>query len=343
MPKADYTRIHKALLAWYRQHGRHDLPWRKTKDPYAIYISEIMLQQTQVATVLARYYHPFLKRFPTLAALAGADEREVLKAWEGLGYYTRARNVHKAAKQAGKNLPETVAELLLLPGIGRNTAHAVAAFAHHLPVPVLEANVKRVIARFFALEKPSQEEWWQRAAELLDETHPFDYNQAMMDVGALICTPKEPKCGQCPLRSGCSGKHAPEHYPAKAAPRKKTPVRERILLALIDEKGRIGLALREEGRLLAGLYGLPQLEEEEWKKLKPSLEAPQLLGRVAHQYSHFRLEGSVWAAPARKPLPAANISWYSPARLKELPLSRADHKALKLIIDQTRAKPQYTR
>ena len=139
-------KVHKAIQEWYATHGRKDLPWRNTKEPYHIYISEIMLQQTQVSTVLARYYFPFLKKFPTLSVLAKAPEVEVLKAWEGLGYYQRARNLHKAAKITAPQLPHTLEGLLALPGIGQNTAHAILAFAHHKPVPVLEANVKRVIA-----------------------------------------------------------------------------------------------------------------------------------------------------------------------------------------------------
>ncbi|MBY0354265.1 MAG: hypothetical protein K2Q12_00885, partial [Rickettsiales bacterium] len=138
---------HQTIHDWYAAHGRHSLPWRLTRDPYAIYVSEIMLQQTQVATVLTRFYHPFLARFPTLQSLADASQEEVLKAWEGLGYYSRARNLHQAAKICAPTLPTTVEGLLELPGIGRNTAHAIAAFAYHQPVAVMEANVKRVLHR----------------------------------------------------------------------------------------------------------------------------------------------------------------------------------------------------
>ena len=158
--------FHARLQQWYSNHGRHDLPWRNTSDPYAIYISEIMLQQTQVKTILERFYHPFLKKFPTVAALANAPEQEVLKAWEGMGYYRRAKYLHAAMKLAQTHMPNTVEALIALPGIGRNTAHAVAAFAYKQPVPVMEANVKRVIHRIFALKKAKDEELWAKAFEL---------------------------------------------------------------------------------------------------------------------------------------------------------------------------------
>ena len=191
---AALAEFHRKLHAWYEAHGRHDLPWRTTADPYAIYISEIMLQQTQVKTVLERFYFPFLKRFPTLQSLADAPQADVMKHWEGLGYYRRAANLHKAAKQAAPSMPDSVEGLLSLSGIGQNTAHAVAAFAYKLPVPVLEANVKRVVARIFALETPTPNQWWDAAWALLNTDNPFDYNQAMMDLGSAICTPKARAC-----------------------------------------------------------------------------------------------------------------------------------------------------
>ena len=158
--------FHRNLQQWYQQHGRKHLPWRNTQDPYAIYISEIMLQQTQVKTVLERYYFSFLERFPTLAALAKAPQNEVLNAWQGLGYYNRALNLHKTAKLCPKGLPDNVEALIALPGIGRNTAHAVAAFAYKQPVAVMEANVKRVLARIFTIKQLNERELWETAGEL---------------------------------------------------------------------------------------------------------------------------------------------------------------------------------
>jgi A/G-specific adenine glycosylase len=228
--------FHAALARWYQTHGRHDLPWRTTDDPYHIWLSEVMLQQTQVATVRDRFYAPFLAKFPSVAALAAAPEAAVMKAWEGLGYYSRARNLHKAAKQVSgarcqvpalltktwNARPET---LLSLPGIGRNTASAILAFAYHQPVAILEANVKRIIARVFALTQPNDAELWAGAEALLNRDEPFNYNQAMMDIGALICTPKNPNCNACPASSICKGKIAPEKYPTPKTKKANTHTR----------------------------------------------------------------------------------------------------------------------
>lgn len=318
-----FLKLQRALHEWYHAHGRKDLPWRHTSNPYEIYISEIMLQQTQVSTVLARYYHPFLKLFPTVKALADAPEQKVMKAWEGLGYYQRARNLHKAAKMAAGGMPKTVEGLVALPGIGQNTAHAIAAFAYHAPVPVLEANVKRVIARVFALEKPKDEELWEKAWALLDKEHPFDYNQAMMDIGAMICKPKAPLCLVCPLAIGCKGKTEPERYPgAKAA--KKVPTRERIALILRNAKGEVGFIAEKQGRMLAGLEAFPQLEAAEWKDMKKQLKGAKKLGVVTHQYSHFTLVAEAWGAKVAKAPGNLVLKWVKASDIPALPLSKAD-------------------
>ena len=182
--------LHETLLKWYENHGRHALPWRRTRDPYRIWISEIMLQQTQVRTVLERFYFPFLERFPTLQSLAAAPLDDVLKQWEGLGYYTRAKNLHKAAQMCAPFLPETAEGLQSLPGVGKSTAHAVAAFAYGIPVPILDANVKRILFRYHARRSAGEKELWELAEKLFDPHHPFEFNQAMMDIGATLCLPK---------------------------------------------------------------------------------------------------------------------------------------------------------
>jgi A/G-specific adenine glycosylase len=169
----------QSLLHWYDKNGRHDLPWRMTNNPYPIYISEIMLQQTQVKTVLERFYFPFLERFPTLTDLADAQLDDVLKMWEGLGYYTRAKNLHAAAQLCKGSLPTNAAELMQLPGIGRSTAHAIAAFAYREPLPIMDANVKRILHRYFALEEHDAKKLWGHAYTLFDTAHPFEFNQAI--------------------------------------------------------------------------------------------------------------------------------------------------------------------
>lgn len=311
--------FHAQLLGWYATHGRHDLPWRKTADPYAIWISEVMLQQTQVATVLARFYHPFLDKFPTVASLAAAPRDAVMKAWEGLGYYRRAGFLHEAAKQAGKRMPQTIDGLLALPGIGQNTAHAVAAFAYHQPVAILEANVKRIVARIFALETPSDKELWAGAEKLLNRAHPFDHNQAMMDLGATLCTPKKPACGLCPAQDICGGKTAPERYPTPKA-KKQVPTREMTILVREDANGRLFLEPREAA-LLGGLYGFPQ------SPVSKKLATP--LGTITHTYSHFKLIGHVVHEKLPEKMNAPN--WHSREEIATLPLSTADHKVLALV------------
>lgn len=357
--------FHTRLMAWYKAHGRHALPWRQTDDPYHIWLSEVMLQQTQVATVRDRFYFAFLKKFPTIAALAAAEQTEVMKAWEGLGYYSRARNLHAAAKivvsressvlsknfnkksavkdkrrlkmQSALSLTTDDARLttlLSLPGIGRNTAHAIAAFAYHQPVAILEANIKRVVARIFALKTPSDAELWAGANALLNHAHPFDYNQAMMDLGSLLCTPKKPNCAACPASSLCAGKAAPEQLPTPKA-KKQVPTRHVTIHVREDGDGRLFLEKRDEA-LLGGLYGFPQASREssvvshEQKKAKDSrLTTHDYLGKVTHTYSHFKLIGTV--IHERLPSKTNSADWYTRAHIAALPLSKLDHKVLALI------------
>ncbi len=323
--------FHTRLHIWYREHGRHTLPWRNTRDPYAIYLSEIMLQQTQVETVLQRFYHPFLTRFPTLSALAEADRQEVLKAWEGLGYYSRAANLHEASIRSAPKLPDTVEGLLALPGIGRNTAHAVASFAHHLPVPVMEANVRRVLCRIFALSEAKEPILWEKAEALLDHAHPFDYNQAMMDIGATICTKSRPACMLCPANAICQGKTAPERYPAPKPP-KQTPTRHKRIAIVRDAAGRIYAAPRAT-RFLGGLY---HFIEADIKDEIVSLQRHALaftdgtpLGHVTQVYSHFTLEADVFLFTL--PDTVEGEHWHSANRLPSLPWSQAEQKMLRLL------------
>jgi A/G-specific adenine glycosylase len=322
------------LQGWYEAHGRRDLPWRNTRDPYAIWLSEIMLQQTQVATVLARFYFPFLERFPTLQSLADASEEEVLKAWEGLGYYSRARNLHKAAQMAAPELPRNVEGLLALPGIGRNTAHAVASFAYGIPVPVMEANVKRALHRVFARERMSEAELWEAAEALLDRDNPFTHNQAMMDVGNYVCTPKQPKCLLCPLNAICEGKTAWERYPAPKE-KKTTPVREKIILVPATLDGRYWLSPRET-KLLGGLYGFPEFAKGEavaWKGQAVDVATLRHLGPVTWVYSHFKLAGEVYLLPTT---PLGENSWYTLEEITRLPLAGVDLKIVEMLRSRER-------
>src|SRR4028119_1449334 len=195
-PDEAWVRLRRSLLVWYTNAGR-DLPWRRCRDPYVIWISEIMLQQTQVKTVIP-YYHRWLGQFPTIEQLASADLQQVLKAWEGLGYYTRARNLHRAAQQIMQRhrgvFPTQLQEVLALPGIGRTTAGGILSAALNQPVAILDGNVKRVLARLVALPVPpakAMKQLWQLSEGLLEREHPRDFNQALMDLGATVCTPKK--------------------------------------------------------------------------------------------------------------------------------------------------------
>mgnify|MGYP001225014326 CR=1 FL=1 len=334
MSTHDIEAFHARLQEWYATHGRRDLPWRTTRDPYAIYVSEVMLQQTQVKTVLERYYFPFLQAFPTLEALAKAERQDVLKRWEGLGYYNRAVNLHKAAQATAPayQLPEDFDALIALPGIGRNTAHAVLAFAFHQAVPVMEANVKRVLHRVFAEDAMSDTALWEKANLLLNKDAPFDYNQAMMDIGATVCTKTKPLCALCPAQGICAGKEAPERYPAPKQ-KKATPVRKRTIIAVMDESERFYLTARTS-RFLTGLYGFIEQDQAETNCTflghAAAIADMQHLGHITQTYSHFQLqaEAYIW----RLPLKSNDAHWYDLKSIGALPLSRADEKLYKLLI-----------
>lgn len=324
--------MHQALRNWYAAHGRTSLPWRNTQDPYAIYLSEVMLQQTQVQTVLERYYFPFLTAFPTIQALAEAELEDVLKAWEGLGYYSRAANLHKAAKLAASAMPDTVEGLLALPGVGRNTAHAVAAFAYHQPLPVMEANVKRILYRVFAFENASDNMLWEAAFQLLDNEGPFTYNQAMMDIGNMVCKKRDPLCLACPLQSICQGKTSPHLYPAPKA-KKQVPTRFKSLIVIENSKGEVAMH-RRDTRFLHGLYGFIEIDREqqalEWGGKAHPLQEMRYLGEVVQVYSHFRLEAKTYRLETEL---GRNIHplWVKREDISAYPLSKADSKVLKLL------------
>ena len=289
-----------------------------------------MLQQTQVKTVLERYYFPFLKRFPTLASLAAAKQDAVLQAWQGLGYYNRALNLHKAAKLAQKKLPETVEQLMSLPGIGRNTAHAVAAFAYGQPVAVMEANVRRVLSRIFALSHPTDTELWEKADLLLDKKSPFDYNQAMMDIGAMLCKNRAPLCGECPASSICTGKSSPESYPAPKR-KKSTPVRKKRIVVFSNGQGHYYASPRTS-RFLQGLYHFVEMDGDDndliFNNKTYCFADGALIGHIRQQYSHFTLEAEIRLVDTGK---AGGKNWYDFARLAKLPVSMAERKILALM------------
>ena len=278
--------IARSLEAWFARVKR-PMPWRLAPGPYVCWLSEIMMQQTTYATVLP-YYERFLQRFPTVADLAAADESEVLKAWEGMGYYTRARNLHKAAQMLKDRWPASAAEWSAVPGVGPYTAAALASVLNGEPVPVVDGNVARVFARYWLLsddfsKQPNRARLAERLTpEIRRGTVPGDFNQAMMELGATVCTPKNPSCGDCPLRKDCAARKqgVQADYPVK--PRKgPVPVRKRTAVVIADAAGRVLLVQNREGGLLKGLWELPSVEPGE--------------GQV-QVFSHFKLELDVLRA-----------------------------------------------
>lgn len=298
----DNTDFASRVVAWQREHGRHDLPWQNTRDPYRIWLSEIMLQQTQVSAVIP-YYQRFLERFPDLAALAAADEEQVLILWSGLGYYARARNLHRAARivqgrHAGV-FPTDHGQVCALPGIGRSTASAVCVFSNGGRHAILDGNVKRVLARCFGVErfpgeKSVEEALWALSESLLPETDIEAYTQGLMDLGASVCTRTRPRCALCPLSERCVARRE-GRTAALPAPRptKVLPVRD-ITMAVLMSEGEVLLEKRPAPGIWGGLWCFPEvdgtrLRQECATRFAVSVLETQPLGQVRHGFTHFHL------------------------------------------------------
>ena len=266
-------RFAEAVVAWQKIHGRHDLPWQNTKDPYAVWLSEIMLQQTQVVTV-RDYFVRFMQRFPTVEDLAKASQEEVMGLWSGLGYYSRARNLHRAAQEVmtvhGGEFPRDTYTLQTLPGIGRSTAAAIASLCFGEPVAILDANVKRVLTRYLGFEQDlavvkNEKLLWEKAQALLPSQDVArampHYTQGMMDLGATLCTSKNPQCMQCPVTSDCVANKVgtPENYPVKTKKLKRTSEQLWLLYAQTRD-GDVWMVQRPQSGIWAGLYCLPVFE-----------------------------------------------------------------------------------
>jgi A/G-specific adenine glycosylase len=289
-----------ALIAWQRRCGRKDLPWQGTGDPYRIWLSEVMLQQTQVAAVIP-YYQRFLQRFPTLELLAQASEDEVLRLWSGLGYYARGRNLHAAARTvcALGAFPRTAQEIEKLPGVGRSTAAAIAAFAYGERAAILDGNVKRVLARCFGIdgwpgEKAVETALWERADALLPARDIETYTQALMDLGATVCTRSSPRCGACPVQVDCVARreNTTALIPA-ARPRKPLPGKSVTWLLLCDSK-EILLEKRPAPGLWGGLWSFPEAPAKNLEaycrgSLGCEIASKRLLQPLQHAFTHFRL------------------------------------------------------
>ncbi|MCY3802799.1 MAG: A/G-specific adenine glycosylase [Gammaproteobacteria bacterium] len=292
------------VLAWFDQHGRKDLPWQRDRDPYRIWVSEIMLQQTRVDTVIP-YYEKFMRRFPNVQELAAAGVDEVLHYWTGLGYYARARNMHKAAQELCKQyqgrFPEDMAAVNALPGVGRSTAAAILALGFGQRHAILDGNVKRVLARYFAVEgwpgeARVEKQLWTHAESLLPQHRLADYTQAMMDLGATLCTRARPSCLLCPVRDSCMafGKGRQHELPVPR-PSRDLPKREVHVVMIQNKENAVWLEKRPSAGIWGGLYSFPEFEKEadvqKWldKTYKTYNFATRTLPVITHTFSHFRL------------------------------------------------------
>ena len=349
MIKMEIQPFRRALIGWYLANKR-DLPWRNTTDPYHIWVSEVMLQQTQVTTVVP-YYYKFLKQFKDLKSLSGASSQKVLKAWEGLGYYARARNLHRAAgivlKEHSGMVPDGWKEFRRLPGVGDYIAAAVLSLAFGKPYPVVDGNVKRVLARLMAIRdpvnRPSSVKKFQQVAEpLLDPKRPGTFNQAMMELGAVVCKPHQPLCGSCPVQKFCNAYRADEvfNYPVKL--KKPATPQYRIAVGVVFKQGRVLITRRKSAGLLGGLWEFPggkiqKGENPEAACIREIKEEVNLvikidshLSRVRHAYTHFKIIMDVFCCSyvsGRVRLKGpVDHRWITIAKLDSFPFPKANHK-----------------
>ena len=288
------------LKAWHKRHGRRGLPWQGTRDPYRVWLSEVMLQQTQVSAVIP-YYERFLRRFPTVEDLAAASEDDVLQLWSGLGYYARGRNLHAAAKTVVSMgfFPKKAEDIEALPGIGKSTAAAIAAFAFGERAAILDGNVKRVLARYFGIEgwpgeKAVETALWERANRLLPKSDIETYTQALMDLGATVCTRTAPRCEACPVRTGCTARKANQTAEIPAPrPRRALPQKAVTWLLLLDH-GQILLEKRPAPGIWGGLWSFPEapskdLEGHCLRSFACDVQSTKTLDTLEHGFTHFRL------------------------------------------------------
>ncbi|MDR3576567.1 MAG: A/G-specific adenine glycosylase [Anaerolineaceae bacterium] len=355
---SESSQLTQRLLAWYEKYAR-SLPWRGNPDPYVVWVSEIMLQQTRVDTVMP-YFQRWMEQFPTLRSLADAPEQDVLKAWEGLGYYSRARNLHRTARQVSKEfngqLPADAAKLALLPGIGRYTAGAITSIAFGLDEPALDGNIRRVLSRLFDLRLPArspegEHQLWDLAKQYLPAGRAGDYNQALMDLGATICIPHSPLCSECPLEDLCQARalglqeerpimvqrQPIPHYLVTAAIIFRA---ETVLIAHRPAKGLLGSMWEfPGGKLEAGEDFSGALKREIREELGVEIMAGEPFGIYRHAYTHFRVTLHAFlcelVSGEPQPLEASELRWVKPAELDLFPMGKIDRLIAARIQQQT--------
>jgi A/G-specific adenine glycosylase len=349
---ANRQTLRRKLLAWYVRHAR-DLPWRQSRDPYRVWVSEVMLQQTQVATV-EDYFQRFVRTFPNVRKLASADEQDILRLWEGLGYYRRARQLHAAAKKVVADFdgqfPHTVDDLRELPGIGRYTAGAIASIAFDRRAPILEANTVRLLSRLIAyrddpLSPAGQRVLWQVAEEILPKSNVATFNQALMELGSLVCTPSEPKCDACPLSKLCAAQldGAQHEIPRPKAPKRYTEVRE--VAVILRKNGSVLMRQCAADERWAGLWDFPRFAVKAEGPLFASEEivtkllaqtgitcAPRsVLKTIKHGVTRFRITLDCHAATYVSGRVRPNARWTSVDELPDLPLNTTARKLAALV------------
>jgi A/G-specific adenine glycosylase len=358
LPDDTVKALRQQLLNWYAEQGR-DLPWRHTRDPYAIWISEIMLQQTQVSTVIP-YYERWLRAFPTVVDLAAADQQTVLKLWEGLGYYARARNLHKAAQQIvaeyDGQFPQDLAGAIALKGIGRTTAGGILSAAFNLPTAILDGNVKRVLARLVAFEAVPNKAiapLWALSEQLIDPQNPRDFNQAIMDLGATLCTRHNPACLICPWRSHCKAynQNAVTRFPMTES-RQPIPHKQIGVAVITDAQGNILIDRRKQEGLLGGLWEFPGgkiepgeavedcIRREILEELGIEIEVRDRLITIDHAYTHFKVTLNVFncthLSGEPQPIECDEVKWVTLAEIDQYPFPKANGQ----IIEAMRAQAQ---
>jgi len=340
--------IASRLLAWYRQNCR-DLPWRGEDNPYAVWVSEIMLQQTRVETVIP-YFEKWMRIFPTVEDLARASEHDVLNAWEGLGYYSRARNLHKAAKilvaEYNGQLPQDLNALRALPGIGRYTVGAIASIAFGMDEPALDGNLRRVYTRLFDVSEyadssSGEKTLWGLAAQNLPKGGAGDFNQALMDLGALICLPRNPSCQVCPLIGDCqSHENGTQEQRPVLKPKKEVP-RHVHAAGVILNKGKVLLVQRPRDGLLGGMWEFPngRVEGDPARHLESALDMDyrikvkkgKEIGVVKHAYTHFKVTEHVFRCDLISLSANGNMRWVDLKELKDYPMGKIDRQIARML------------